>query len=94
MKINDMTSPKAEINIDDLSIEELNSLIRKCSERRNYLQTQERNKAYNAFVTAYRKFREVSPDEQLFRSVEVDNNNWDVEEVDIDVFDVLDNLFN
>lgn len=93
MKINDVTTPKAEINIDDLSIEELNSLIQKCSERRNSLETQERNKAYSAFVTAYRKFREVSPDEELFRCVEAETDSGDLEDVEIDIFDILDEIF-
>lgn len=93
MKINDVTSPKTEINIDDLSIEELDQLMTKCSQRRERLFKDRRNAAYAEFKSAYLKFREISPDEQLFRCVEADNNNWGVEEIDIDVFAVLDDLF-
>lgn len=91
--MNDVTIPKTEINIDDLSIEELDQLMTKCSQRRERLFKDRRNTAYTEFKSAYLKFREISPDEQLFRCVEVDNNNWGVEEIDIDVFTILDDLF-
>lgn len=95
MKINDVTPPKAEINIDDLSIEELNQLMIKCSQRRERLFQDRRNAAYAEFKSAYRKFREVSPDEQLFRCIEAETDySGHFEEVEIDVFDVLDDLFN
>lgn len=94
MKINEVTLPKAEINIDDLSIEELDQLMNRCSQRRERLFKDRRNSAYAEFKSAYLKFREISPDERLFRCVEADNNNWEIETVDIDVFDVLDDLFN
>lgn len=94
MKISDMTSPKAEININDLSIDELDQLMTKCSQRRERLLIDRRNTAYAEFKSAYRKFREASPVEQLFRYVEAETNSGHIEEIEIDVFDVLDNLFN
>jgi len=89
MKINEATA----INIDDLSIEELDQLMTKCAHRRNHLENEARRELYNNFINAYRTFRQNCPEVSKWYDDELETSDAGVRYVEFDLYEIMDKAF-
>ena len=76
--------------IKSMSLDEVSQLAEFASQRQRELKNNEIIEAKKALVEAWRKYRQVAPNDYKYVTIEVETNNGDMADADIDLYELME----
>lgn len=76
--------------IKSMDLDEVSQLAEFAYQRQRELKHKEINEAKKALVEAWRKYRQVAPNDYKYITIEVEANNGDMVDADIDLYELME----
>lgn len=76
--------------IKSMSLDEVSQLTEFAYQRQRELKNKEINEAKKTLVEAWRKYRQVAPNDYKYVTIDVETNDGDMANADIDLYELID----